>query len=211
MWSGIAVAADWLARVFWASFLWLAFSLVGAGVLGIGPATASLASLTRKWVQGQSGVVRPWEVFWDTFRHDFWRTNRLAWIMMGVLGFLAWDTHLAVVVKLSFLHVAVVPLGVIDVVAVAVATYVFPLYAHRQVDRLWRYFHLAAIACVLNPGRTLIMLSMLYVLLFVFGGILPLLAVSALMYGMVRLSLAGFERVERTASVQETRERRSFK
>lgn len=86
--------------------------------------------------------------------------------------------------------------------AVAMARYVFPLYAHRQTDRLWQYFRLAALTCVVNPDRTLLILTMLYVVFFVLGGILPLAAVSALMYAMVRLSLAGFKRLERMIAAQ---------
>ncbi len=204
LWSGVTQVTDWLVRIVWASLLWCGFSLLGLGILGVGPATASLSALTRKWAQGKADEVRPWAVFRDTFRYEFWRTNRLAWVMMAVMGFLAWDTHLTVAVKLVWLHLALVPLALVDVVVVAVAVYVFPLYAHRQVDSLWKYFRLAALACVLNPGRTLVMLAMLYVEWFVLGGVLPFLAVSALMYAVVRLSLAGFERVERLAGNRET-------
>ena len=205
-WSGITEAIDWGVRALWASVLWFAFSIAGAGILGVGPATASLAALTRNWARGKADEVRPFKVFWNTVRYDFWRTNGLAWILIGVIGFLVWDTHVSVAVKRGLLHLAFIPLGVIEVVVIAVSIYVFPLYAHRQMDSLWKYLRLAALACVLNPGRTLIMMAMLYVVLFVLGGVLPFLAVSALMYAMVRLSLAGFDRVERLATTQHPSE-----
>jgi len=194
-WSEVTRVTDWLVRLLWASSLWALAVLAGAGILGIGPATGALASLTRKWAQGQTDV-RPWPVFWHTFHDDWWRTTRLAWIMVGVIGLLTWEIHLATSPTLHGLHAIVIPLGLLDAMVVAISLYVFPLYAHRHFDRLGQYFRLAAVTSLLNPGRTVLLLALLYGFIFVLGGILRVIAVSALMYAMVRLSLAGFSRLE---------------
>jgi uncharacterized membrane protein YesL len=184
--------------------LWALFSLAGAGLLGVGPATVALAALTRKWTQGQADQARPWNVFWNSYRHDFWRTNSLAWSSLIVLAFLAIDTHATLVSNLRDVHLLIYPLTAIDSFMVAIIIYLFPLYADRHMDSMWKYWRFAALTCILNPGRTLLMLVMLYLAFFVFGGILPFLSLSILMYGLVRFSLAAFSRLENVAQSQNT-------
>ena len=193
-WNAVSNVVIWVIRMFEVSFLWMLFSVVGLVVLGVGPATAASCVVTRKFVLGQT-EIRVFRTFLSAYRTDFWRANKLAWILMAVGVVLAWDTKIAVDAHTMALHLALIPIVLVDVVFTAIALYVFPLYAHRNIPRLVHYFRVALVTAVFNPARSLIMLAALYVWLFVLGGLLPFLGVGLLIYVLMRLSMSGIDRV----------------
>ncbi|WP_084028990.1 YesL family protein [Bacillus sp. J33] len=63
-------------RLVYLNLLWIAFSLLGIVLFGFFPATAAMFSVVRKWIMGETDV-RVFKEFWQTYRKEFWKANRL--------------------------------------------------------------------------------------------------------------------------------------
>src|SRR3954447_13607767 len=82
-------AAD---EVFWAArlnLLWLAFTLLGGVVLGVGPATVAAYTLARRHARGESFHAVP--AFVSVYRRQFVRGTTLLLPVLGVSVFLVGD------------------------------------------------------------------------------------------------------------------------
>lgn len=195
IWSKVSSAVDFGLRAVELSLLWMVFSAVGLVIVGVGPATAAAHSVARKNVLRTDVPV--FRTFISTFRREFVRANQLAWVLMAVGLILAWDSRIALYAHPGILHLLVIPLFLVDGACAAVALYVFPLYVHRHLPRIWHYFRLAAVTAVLNPGRSLVMLALLYGWVFVLGGILPFVTIGFLVYMLTWLAITGSDRAVR--------------
>lgn len=68
--------SEWIMRLVYLNLLWIAFSLLGIVLFGFFPATAAMFSVVRKWIMGETDV-RVFKEFWQTYRKEFWKSNRL--------------------------------------------------------------------------------------------------------------------------------------
>lgn len=59
--------AVWITRFAYLNLLWIAFSLVGLGVVGFFPATAAMFAVVRKWVHGEKDIP-VFQVFGKTIK-----------------------------------------------------------------------------------------------------------------------------------------------
>lgn len=78
---------DWVARLAYVNLLWLAFTALGLVVLGLLPATIALFALLRQWLRGNEPVPIH-RAFWEVYRADFWKANRLGLVLAAPAGWL---------------------------------------------------------------------------------------------------------------------------
>ena len=63
---------EWVIRLVYLNFLWIGFSLLGLGILGIFPATSALVSVLRKYFIKNERVKISSE-FYRYYKKDFWK------------------------------------------------------------------------------------------------------------------------------------------
>lgn len=141
--------------------MWVAFTLLGGVVLGIGPATVTASILTRRRMRGESVRFRDFAMTW---RREFARGSAIVLPLLAVVvalvgnyGFFAALGPRASVARL-------VTLGAL-VLAVAIGAYLAPMYAHYQLP-LWAYVVKAARFCFARPSATILLLFVFTVLAF---------------------------------------------
>jgi uncharacterized membrane protein YesL len=84
-WSGALIrAGEWIIRLGYVNLLWVLFTLFGAGVLGLFPATAALFAVIRKWLLGEEELP-VFRTFWQFYRADWIRMNGLM-LIYSVMG-----------------------------------------------------------------------------------------------------------------------------
>jgi len=152
-WSGRGVTAmppapghAWVIRlyeaadeVFWAvrlNLLWLAFTLLGGVVLGVGPATVAAYTLARRHARGESFQAFP--AFAAVYRRQFVRGTALLFPVLGVSACLATDYLYFASRGPAAAAPRLATLAVLAVFAVVVA-YLMPMVVH---------FDLRAVACL---------------------------------------------------------------
>ncbi|HET7628133.1 MAG TPA: DUF624 domain-containing protein [Bacillales bacterium] len=79
------VLCEWAMKLAYANLVWLLFSLCGAVLFGVIPATAALFSVLGKWLKGEDDF-RVLPVFWQVYRNHFLRLNGFG-LLWGLIGF----------------------------------------------------------------------------------------------------------------------------
>lgn len=132
---GLQRLFTWVVRLTFVNFLWLLFTLLGGVVLGFGPATVAMFSVTRQWQTGDPDVAI-FTTFWRTFRADFWSANALSWLL-AVLGAALWLDIRLLPLQGGVVGVLLGSLSVGLLIAFCVALlFVFPLFVHFRLKTL---------------------------------------------------------------------------
>ncbi|WP_152657902.1 YesL family protein [Oceanobacillus sp. CFH 90083] len=127
--------AVWVTRFAYLNLLWIAFSLLGLGLFGLFPATASMFAVVRKWVQGEKDIPIL-AVFWKSYKREFLKINVLGYILAAAgyvmtmeFQILRTQEHIAYTIA-SFAII-----GLFLLLAV-IMLYIFPVFAHFQLRSL---------------------------------------------------------------------------
>src|SRR3954451_14875416 len=83
---------EWIYRLIVLNFLWMGFTLLGLGVLGIFPATSALFSVLRKWLMNKKKVKIATD-FYHFYRKDFLKSNALGYILSLIAVVIWFDFH----------------------------------------------------------------------------------------------------------------------
>lgn len=113
-------------RVAYLNLLWIAATLAGLVVFGIGPASYAVAAYIDRWFRcGETPPVT--RAFLEHFRAQYWRAAATGWILTAVTLITVTNVFSAGSWLLQFGNV--LALGVIGIVA----AYVFPVMAATEV------------------------------------------------------------------------------
>ncbi|AQQ52383.1 YesL family protein [Planococcus lenghuensis] len=122
---------DWIAKFAFLNVLWIAFSLLGAVVLGVFPATAALFAVIRQWLKGNAGMP-VFATFWRYYRQEFIKSNLLGlfvWLMLVLIGLDVLYIQ-AAGGDLAWTHI---PLFAFMLLVVLFLFYLFPVFVHYDI------------------------------------------------------------------------------
>ncbi|MFG3438610.1 YesL family protein [Nonomuraea sp. NPDC047897] len=144
----------WAARL---NLLWLAFTLAGGVVLGLGPATVAAYTLARRHARGES--FQAWREFGTVYRREFVRGNLLVlpmavvatvlvgnYLYLSALGPGAGAPRIATLVALAAL--------------VVVGSYIGPIYTHYDLP-LRACLPKASLFAITRPAASVVQLFVL--------------------------------------------------
>ena len=142
----------WIACL---NLLWIVFALLGLGILGAGPATASAQILVRKRSRGEAAPLL--RGFVAGYFRNFVRANALALPLMGVslALFLNWNWFAGAAGVLAEVMAALI--FVLALVFAGIACHVFPMYARYQLP-LAQYLLMSSRFAVRHLAGTVILL-----------------------------------------------------
>lgn len=168
----------WAARL---NLLWIAFTLLGGVILGIGPATVAAYSVARRHATGESFHV--WPAFAAVYRKEFARGSLLVLPLVAAGIVLAGDYLYFTAQGAAGLRVttytALVALAV-------VAAYLLPMYAHYDLRPL-ACLPKASLFALTRPAASIL-------LLFCLGAVtaaavsFPVLALTVAVGGWIQLN-----------------------
>src|SRR5699024_264615 len=96
----------WLGKMILLNFLWLIFTILGLGVLGISPATSALVYVMYQWFEGGTDIPI-FKTFYSFYKENFWNTNGIGLILFAIILFLLVDIRISqVFIGISILHYA---------------------------------------------------------------------------------------------------------
>ncbi|UUI04241.1 DUF624 domain-containing protein [Oceanobacillus jeddahense] len=171
--------AVWITRFAYLNLLWIAFSLLGLGLLGFFPATAAMFAVVRKWIDGEKDIP-VFSVFWKSYKKEFLKINVLGYILAGTGYLMTIEFQiLRTQEHIAYTMASFAVVGLFLLLAV-ITLYLFPLFAHFQLRSLdyikWALFigigHPLLTIFLLGIVIALIYLSFVTIpaLLFFFGG-----------------------------------------
>lgn len=168
----------WAARL---NLLWIAFTLLGGVILGIGPATVAAYAVARRHAMGESFHARP--AFAAVYRKEFARGSLLVLPLVAVGIVLTGDYLYFTAAGAAGLRVttytALVALAV-------VAAYLLPMYAHYDLRPL-ACLPKASLFALTRPAASVL-------LLFCLGAVaaaavsFPVLALTVAVGGWIQLN-----------------------
>ncbi|MCQ6273115.1 DUF624 domain-containing protein [Pseudarthrobacter sp. R1] len=182
-WSARAYSFfDTLLWVACLNMLWLAFTVLGLGVLGVGPATAAAQILIRKRARGDTARLLPG--FAREYCRNFVRGNALALPVMGVAVALAmnWNYFSGSGGFLSQLAAAATFVGAIFVAGAV--CYLFPMFARYELP-LGQYFLMSSRFALRHLAGTVILLFVSAAAVYASGavpGLIPFFSIGAWLY-----------------------------
>lgn len=152
--------------------LWIAFTLLGGVVLGIGPATVAACILVRRRSRGETVRLREFAGAW---RRELWRGSAVMLPVAAGIAVLWWNYAF-----FSALGPQAGPARLVTLAAVALAigagAYVGPMYAHYDLPSR-AYFFKATRFALARPASTVILLFVFAALAFATAA-LPVLLVT---------------------------------
>ncbi|MDQ0255944.1 putative membrane protein YesL [Evansella vedderi] len=156
--SPFFLACDWIMKLAYVNILWFGFTLLGGVIFGMAPATASVFTVVRKWIEGDRDIAIT-KLFWNTFRKEFIKVNLLAFTLLVIGAILLFDIYFfqnMEGVLSQILHIVFI---VAFVNFVIVLLYIFPVYVHYEL-RVFQYLKYACILALSNPFQSLLMASL---------------------------------------------------
>jgi uncharacterized membrane protein YesL len=191
-------ASEWIVRLVWSNFLWIAFTVVGAGVFGIMPATVALFTVTRKWKLKEFDFsIR--KLFIATYKKEFVRSNAtgMVFVIIGVLLYL--DLKIAEGMQGTISVVLYVFIGFIILLFVNMVIHFFPLYVHYHYS-VKEYIKQSFIISLISPTSTfLIAIGLFFIgyLLANMPGLIPFLLGVLPAYWIMIVCLNRFHALEK--------------
>ncbi|MBM7677058.1 YesL family protein [Gracilibacillus alcaliphilus] len=188
---------EWIWRLAYLNILWIFFTLIGLGVFGVFPATASIYAVNRKWLLGDSEIPI-FKVFWTSFKENFFKANMLG-ITLVVIGYVLYFNVNYLSVSSGMEHTLLSGFFYITVVCYFfLLCYLFPIFVHFELT-FFRYFMVAIIIPFTTPFTlisTLVSLAIALYMLYLFPGLIPFFAVSVLSWLIMWNSTHAFRRIE---------------
>jgi len=197
--------ADWVMRLSYLNILWVVFSLLGLGVLGIFPATTAMFTVIRKWLLGESDI-RVVKVFWSSYRKEFGRSNGIGSIV-SLLGYTLYlDYQILSNAPDMLSNILYFPLAAIIIGYIIFICYLFPVLVHYDI-KLFQVFKNAFFIMCLNPLASAMMIVfclVLYLLMTAIPGVIPFLAASLFSLVSMWNALIAFSKIDQKKVMVKT-------
>lgn len=143
-----------LAWTAYLNLLWIAFTLLGGVVFGLGPATVAAYTLARRRDRGE--LFPTATEFWRIFRQEFIRGSALV-LPVVLVGFV-------LVANLAATEGALWVATFVALVALAgIGSYLVPLYVHYNLP-LRAYLPKASLLALTRPAASVLLLSALTII-----------------------------------------------
>lgn len=174
--------SEWIMRLAYVNMLWVIFTLLGLGVLGIMPATAGMFSVIRKWVL-QKDDIKVFPTFWKTYKKEFFKTNLLGIVFFSIGYIFSIELHILRSSDQLMHMTASFVVILLIIFLVIILLYFFPIYVHFNL-RIIDYIKWSFIIGIIHPILTIVLiigLSLIFyaaystipALLIFFGGSVP--------------------------------------
>lgn len=188
---------EWVIRLAYVNLLWILFTLIGFIALGIFPATLAMFTLIRKWIMGEEDIPI-FKTFWNNFRKEFWKANRLGVILFIIgsilyvnLVFFQTQNQVINIIFHSLILCFFLIYGII-------ALYIFPVFAHYE-SKFQHAFKNAFLIGIMNPIQTVLMalgFFLVICLLILVPGLIPFFSGSLVCLVLMWFSYRSFIKMD---------------
>src|SRR5690625_1010607 len=163
----------WVVRLVYVNILWLLFTVVGLGVLGLMPATAGMFAVVRKWIRGEDDISI-FKTFKDSFRAEFLKANILGYILAIVGYFLYLDIQFMRIQEGLLFQFFTYIIIVVFFLYFIILLYFFPVFVHFEL-KIQEYIKWPLALGIMYPIITLLVLGGLFIIYYVTNQLVPAL------------------------------------
>src|SRR5699024_1459768 len=153
------------------NILWLLFTVIGLGVLGLMPATAGMFAVVRKWIRGEDDLAI-FKTFKDSFRAEFLKANILGYILLIVGYFLYLDIQFMRIQEGLFYQFFTYLIILVFFLYLITLLYVFPTFVHFEL-RMQQYIKWPLALGIMHPFITILVAAGLFAIYYVTIKLIP--------------------------------------
>lgn len=147
---------DWVTRIALLNVLWIVFTILGLGFLGLFPSFSATFTIARKWVNGETDIPVV-KTFWQYYKKDFVKSNLLGYLL-SVVGYVLYLDFVFLTVSPSkAVYLLTIPFVLIAFIFTLTLLYVFPVFVYYDM-KLFQVLKSSFFMMLLNPLQTLIMI-----------------------------------------------------
>lgn len=192
----------WIMKIAAVNALWFLYTLKGAILLGLFPATLSALKICRRWKLGDSDIPI-WKTFSQEYRAEFGKSNTIGWIL-AVAGMVLSLNYLAIQSMGSVSILSYVAFYLLIFFYLTLVIWSFPQLAHYD----GKVSHLFKNAIIIGVGRihyTIAVMVYVFAVIYIslrFPGLLPFFTVSAAAFGWIWIAMDLFQKNDRKMNSQ---------
>lgn len=185
---------DKITKLVFINLLWILFTLLGLGVFGLFPATASVNALVRKLFKNED-LTNVFSDFWRYYKASFKSVNLVGIIFMIIAIILYIDIRILFGTDLMIGKVLLTLLIMLSYILVATVLNFLPIYAKYQMKTI-DYLKLSLVTAMTSPLTTLLMVFWLVIVGIIcigFTVVIPLLSIVLVSIGINWISIKKVE------------------
>lgn len=188
-----------LLRLVYLNLLWIIGTILGLGVLGVGPATIAMLSITRQWIRGnEEDAILP--TFMQYYKENF-REGALFGVIYSIVGYVIYVDLMYV--SSWYLRVLILVGAFLYLISLA---YIFPIVAHYDWKGIRLKIKMSFMIGFSHLQYTLMLFMAVLILAFIlsyYPGILSFAGASIIGYLVMWMTHQVFSKIERDALVKE--------
>ncbi|MRH42791.1 DUF624 domain-containing protein [Aquibacillus halophilus] len=195
--GGLYRILEWIMWIAYINLLWVGFSLLGLIVLGVFPATVAGFTVIRGLLMKNTDtpIIK---TFFRTYKNEFFKSNAIGFIFVVVGYILYLDFVFIGNINGLLFYVLQIGLVFVSLVYLIALLYIMPVYVHFDLN-FTRYFKQAIQIGIFSPLMTIAMvlgLFIVYFLITLIPGLIPLFAFGASAFVIMACGLFAFHRLE---------------
>ncbi|MFF2449870.1 YesL family protein [Neobacillus sp. NPDC058068] len=198
------IVFEWIWRVISANLCWIAFTILGLGVLGFFPSTVALFTIVRKWIRKDTDLS-VWKTFKYVYVKEWKRSNGIGLVFYCIGLFLFVDIRIVIGVMTGIFSIfLLVFLYFVAFLFIMSIGYFFAIYVHYQLSNK-EYIKQSFLFAVTGFGPTIWIGAGLFIVSMVMlkvPGLIPFISAVAPAYWMMRVCLNRFNKLEKIANQQ---------
>src|SRR5699024_998860 len=181
---------DKFIKLIYLNILWILFFIVGIGIFGFMPATASVTSILRKWMNKEE-LPSLTKEFWKQYKEGFITSNIIGLVFL-VIGYILYlDVSILIGTESTIGKILLSLTFMLIYIYFVILLNFFPLYSRLEMS-IANYLKLSLTIGMSHPLTTLLMILWLIIvgiLCFSYTVLLPLFSVVLLCFGLILFSV----------------------
>ncbi|WP_010281328.1 YesL family protein [Bacillus timonensis] len=155
-WEKFNHFAIMMLKIAYVNILWISFTLLGLGVLGLFPSTGAMFAIVQKWLRKEP-VEKIFQSFWKTYKNEFISLNKfgLFFILIGYILLYDFMFLQKNIDKLQFLFPILLFLAISYFVTLL---YFFPVYLQFDL-KYFQYIKQAFLIAASSLLETILILT----------------------------------------------------
>ncbi|WP_277585295.1 YesL family protein [Psychrobacillus antarcticus] len=195
-WENFNTIAYRIINLAYINILWIVFSIVGLGVFGLFPATTAMFAITRKLIIGEKDF-KIFPAFWKYFKQDFLKANGFGIFILITIYLLYFDFKF---VEQSNNFQFLIPILLFILISFIVTLiFLFPVYSHFKL-RFFQYIKQSFLIAITSPIELIAIAAsalVIYFVMTIFPGAIPLFSGSVFAYISTILSFKAFNKINK--------------
>ena len=193
------IVCDWIMKLAYLNFLWIIFTVGGLIVFGMIPATVSLFAIVRKWLITKETDLPIFHTFYQNYKNEFLKSNKLGLVLVLMGLFLYYDFKLIMLSGGMLQYTLTIPLLLISLFYCITLLYIFPVYVHFD-QKVFQYVKNSFYIGLINIDITILIILLIFLIGFFFSsipGLLPFFCLSLPVFAIMCGAALSFQRIEK--------------